>query len=622
MSGSKEAQILKIPFEKIELATDHFKKPIGSGGYGPVYYGELSVNGENTKVAVKRLNGQHGQGLKQFWTEVQLLSREEHQNLISLVGYCDEEKEKTIVYEYAEGGSLDTYITRISNNGKTLSWVERLQICTDAARGLDHLHNHVGERLMIIHRDIKSSNILIDGNRGAKISDLGLSKLNATGVGMSLVVSRVCGTVGYYDPVYEATGIVTKKSDVYSFGIVLFEVLCGRLCLVKYKDGLPISSESVKEHYEKGTLAEIIDPSLKEHMRSDSMIKFSEIAYKCLNADREQRPAMDDVKKGLEEALELEKHHKQSDLAADQQVMNVESPPLGGPNVMNVVLVAAECTPWSKTGSLGDFAGVLPKALAKLGHRVMVVVPRYENYAELQETGVRKWYIVNGEYMEVHYFQTYTDGVDFVFIQNSIFENLGSNIYGGNPQDILRRMVLFCKAAIEAPWHVLCGGTFYSDENLVFIANDWHTALLPVYLKAYYHEHGYMKYARSVLVIHNIDHQGRVPLNEDFYVDLPQDYLDKFKTNDPVDGDHYNILAAGLKTAHGIVTVLSHGYALELKTHEGGQGLHGIIIENDWKLKGIVNGIDKKEWNLEVDLSWDNVANQYEKVLIDAKKQE
>ncbi|GKD26836.1 granule-bound starch synthase 2, chloroplastic/amyloplastic [Tanacetum coccineum] len=222
---------------------------------------------------------------------------------------------------------------------------------------------------------------------------------------------------------------------------------------------------------------------------------------------------------------------------------------------MNVVLVAAKCTPWSKIGSLGDFAGALPKALAKLGHRVMVVVPLYENNDELQETGVRKWYIVNEE-------------------------------------EILRRMVLFCKAAIEAPWHVPCGGTFYSDENLVFIANDWHTALLPVYLKAYYHEHGYMIYARSVLVIHNIDHQYRVPLN------------------------------GGLKTAHGIVIVPSHGDALELKTHEGGQGVHGIISENDSKLKGIVNGIDKKEWNPELDLSWDNVANQYEKVLIDAKKHE
>ncbi|GJQ95701.1 granule-bound starch synthase 2, chloroplastic/amyloplastic [Tanacetum coccineum] len=206
----------------------------------------------------------------------------------------------------------------------------------------------------------------------------------------------------------------------------------------------------------------------------------------------------------------------------------------------------------------------------------MVVVPRYGNYAEFQESGVQR-YKVNGEDME-----------------------LGNNIYGGNRQDILRRMVLFCKAVNEAPWHVLCGGTLYDDKNLAFIANDWHTALLPVYLKAYYHKYRFMKYARSVLVIHNIAHQGRAPLKEDFYVDLPPDYLDLFKLYDPLGGEHFNIFAAGLRTAHRIVTV-SHGYARELKTLKGGEGLHDIIIENDWKLKGIINGIDKNEWNPEVD---------------------
>ncbi|KAM0022605.1 putative starch synthase [Helianthus debilis subsp. tardiflorus] len=280
---------------------------------------------------------------------------------------------------------------------------------------------------------------------------------------------------------------------------------------------------------------------------------------------------------------------------------DVKSPPLAGSNAMNVILVAAECAPWSKTGGLGDVAGALPKALAKRGHRVMVVAPRYGNYAELQDTGVRKRYKVNGQDMEVHYFQAYIDGVDFVFIENHMFNNLGSNIYGGNRTDILRRMVLFCKAAIEVPWHVPCGGLCYGDGNLVFIANDWHTALLPVYLKAYYHEHGLMQYARSVLVIHNIAHQGRGPVDDFSYVDLPPHYLDLFRMYDPIGGEHFNIFAAGLKSAYQIVTV-SHGYAWELKTTEGGHGLHGIIQENDWKLKGIVNGIDKKEWNPRSDI--------------------
>ncbi|OMO79297.1 Glycosyl transferase, family 1 [Corchorus capsularis] len=282
-------------------------------------------------------------------------------------------------------------------------------------------------------------------------------------------------------------------------------------------------------------------------------------------------------------------------------VEDEKPPPPAGANAMNVILVAAECAPWCKTGGLGDVAGSLPKALARRGHRVMVVVPRYAEYAETQETGVRKRYKVAGQDMEVTYFQAYIDGVDFVFIESPIFRHLQSNIYGGNRQDILKRMVLFCKAAVEVPWHVPCGGVCYGDGNLVFIANDWHTALLPVYLKAYYRDNGLMSFTRSVLIIHNIAHQGRGPV-EDFYnVDLPEHYLDLFRLYDPVGGEHFNIFAAGLKTADRIVTV-SHGYAWEVKTSEGGWGLHNIINESDWKLRGIVNGIDTKDWSPQYDV--------------------
>ncbi|XP_049385534.1 granule-bound starch synthase 2, chloroplastic/amyloplastic [Solanum stenotomum] len=276
-------------------------------------------------------------------------------------------------------------------------------------------------------------------------------------------------------------------------------------------------------------------------------------------------------------------------------------PPLAGTNVMNIILVASECAPWSKTGGLGDVAGALPKALARRGHRVMVVAPRYDNYPEPQDSGVRKIYKVDGQDVEVTYFHAFIDGVDFVFIDSHMFRHIGNNIYGGNRVDILKRMVLFCKAAIEVPWHVPCGGVCYGDGNLVFIANDWHTALLPVYLKAYYRDNGIMNYTRSVLVIHNIAHQGRGPLEDFSYVDLPPHYMDPFKLYDPVGGEHFNIFAAGLKTADRVVTV-SHGYSWELKTSQGGWGLHQIINENDWKLRGIVNGIDTKEWNPELDV--------------------
>ncbi|XP_059643740.1 granule-bound starch synthase 2, chloroplastic/amyloplastic [Cornus florida] len=334
--------------------------------------------------------------------------------------------------------------------------------------------------------------------------------------------------------------------------------------------------------------------------------------------------ALKDEKKGdLKESIELPsfllkssatsalKDEKQEDLKeSGLQELNgeanvpagedVKPPPLAGANVMNIILVAAECAPYSKTGGLGDVAGALPKALARRGHRVMVVAPRYGDYAEPKYAGVRKIYKVDGQDMEVTYFQAYIDGVDFVFIDAPVLRNIENNIYGGNRMDILKRMVLFCKAAVEVPWYVPCGGICYGDGNLVFIANDWHTALLPVYLKAYYRDNGLMEYTRSVLVIHNIAHQGRGPVDDFKYVDLPPHYLDLFRLYDPVGGEHFNIFAAGLKTADRVVTV-SHGYAWELKTTEGGWGLSGIINENDWKLKGIVNGIDTKEWSPQLD---------------------
>ncbi|XVF16633.1 hypothetical protein REPUB_Repub10bG0049300 [Reevesia pubescens] len=297
------------------------------------------------------------------------------------------------------------------------------------------------------------------------------------------------------------------------------------------------------------------------------------------------------TKSGLEEVGEVD----------DSAIEGEKTLPLAGANVMNIILVAAECAPWCKTGGLGDVAGSLPKALARRGHRVMVVAPRYADYAEPQDTGVRKKYKVAGQDMEVSYFQAYIDGVDFVFIDIPMFRHMQNNIYGGNRLDILKRMVLFCKAAVEVPWHVPCGGVCYGDGNLVFIANDWHTALLPVYLKALYRDNGLMSYTRSILVIHNIAHQGRGPVEDFYYVDLPENYMDLFKLYDPIGGEHFNIFAAGLKTADRVVTV-SHGYAWEVKTSEGGWGLHGIINENDWKLRGIVNGIDTKDWNPQYDV--------------------
>ncbi|GJW74530.1 serine-threonine/tyrosine-protein kinase catalytic domain-containing protein [Tanacetum coccineum] len=185
-----------------------------SSGYGPVYKGELLYSGKPTKVAVKRLNEQFGQGLKEFLTEIQLLNGQWHPNVISFLGYCDEGKEKILVYEFAEHGSLDRYIRR-RNTSYTMTWLERLKI--------------------------------------AKIADFGLSELSLAARGA--VITLPCGTLGYCDPEYISTGIVRKESDVYSFGTVLFEVLCGRLCAMRdEEDGLVLSGPLVKDYYKKKKL--------------------------------------------------------------------------------------------------------------------------------------------------------------------------------------------------------------------------------------------------------------------------------------------------------------------------------------------------------------------------------
>ncbi|GKA28779.1 serine-threonine/tyrosine-protein kinase catalytic domain-containing protein [Tanacetum coccineum] len=304
-SRPKEWQHLRISFKEIEVATKNFQDCIGKGGYGLVYKGTLYKTGKSIPIAIKRLNEQFGQGLKEFLNEVNLLTGKKHPNLISLLGYCEEDKEKILVYEYAQRGSLDKYLRRKNTTNYTLTWNQRLKICVGAARGLEHLHYHVGEHLSIIHRDIKSANILLDENWVAKVSDFGLSKLTFAGLNRITIVSLACGTMSYIEPEYMVTGIVKKKSDVYSFGMVLFEVLCGRLCAIKDDDGILLSGPLAIQLYERKRLDEIVDPSLKEHLNSDSMNKFSTIAYRCLHFDRRHRPTMDLVVKELEDLLKI-----------------------------------------------------------------------------------------------------------------------------------------------------------------------------------------------------------------------------------------------------------------------------------------------------------------------------
>lgn len=230
-----------------------------------------------------------------------MLSLYRHENIVSLLGFCDESNEKILVYEYASRKSLDSYLDK-----DDLTWIRRLKICIGAARGLAYLHNPGETQQRVLHRDIKSANILLDENWNAKISDLGLSKFGPANQQYTFLVSNVVGTLGYCDPLYIETGLLTKESDVYSFGVVLFEVLCGRLC-INDKNGIHQSLTSlVRQYYPKNKINDLIFGNIKDGMNPKSLETFITIAYQCLKRDSEERPLMSDVVSTLEKALEYQ----------------------------------------------------------------------------------------------------------------------------------------------------------------------------------------------------------------------------------------------------------------------------------------------------------------------------
>ncbi|KAJ9537573.1 hypothetical protein OSB04_030306 [Centaurea solstitialis] len=316
-----EFQHLKIQLEEIQSATENFanNKAIGVGGFGKVYKGEICHSKGKSMAAFKRLDGRRGQGNSEFWKEIVMLSRYSHENLVSLLGYCDDGDEKILVYEYASRGSLDRHLSAPS-----LTWIQRLKICLGVARGLSYLHNPDGSHQRVIHRDIKSANILLDENWNAKISDLGLSKIGPANQQHTALISNVAGTPGYLDPMYLEMSLLTKESDVYSFGVVLFEALCGQLCF-EYKNGQYQSLVRMwKKSYEQKKLEEIISRDLMLKMSGRSLETFSDIAYLCLQESREERPLMAQVVEKLEIALQLQEMYELMVLPKEyEEILNV-----------------------------------------------------------------------------------------------------------------------------------------------------------------------------------------------------------------------------------------------------------------------------------------------------------
>nr|GEZ01958.1 jacalin-like lectin domain-containing protein [Tanacetum cinerariifolium] len=196
--------------------------------------------------------------------------------------------------------------------------VYRGQLLVSAARGLDYLHSGVGEGHRVVHRDIKSSNILLDDKWEAKISDFGLSKIGPTNQDFTFLISSVAGTYGYVDPTYVETGILTKESDVYSFGIVLFEVACQRLAMaMEYEDDRKFLSGLVNRHYTNAKLHLIVPLDLRKQMTLNSYTTFCDIALQCLKKVPKQRPTMRSIVKALATALE---HQHDGSIFSDRQI--------------------------------------------------------------------------------------------------------------------------------------------------------------------------------------------------------------------------------------------------------------------------------------------------------------
>ncbi|KAL0540909.1 hypothetical protein IC582_020934 [Cucumis melo] len=314
-SPRTEDEILQSPnlkrfcFNELKKATGNFRQRsmVGEGGFGSVFKGWIDPHslaatkpGSGIAIAVKRHNQDGFQGHNEWLAEINYLGQLHHPNLVKLIGYCLENEDQLLAYEFMSKGSLDNHLFGRGSGSQPLSWKLRMKIALDAAKGLAYLHSKI-----VIHRDFKSSNILLGANYDAKISDFGLAKDGPVG-NQSHVSTRCMGTYGYAAPEYMATGHLTPKSDVYSFGAVLLEILCGRRALDATKTGREQNLvEWAKPNISNRRIMRIMDNRIEGECGVKKAITAAKLAFKCLSDDPKHRPSMYQVVTDLEQLQEF-----------------------------------------------------------------------------------------------------------------------------------------------------------------------------------------------------------------------------------------------------------------------------------------------------------------------------
>lgn len=280
----------------LQLATNRFsaENVIGEGGYGVVYRGVL-ING--TEVAVKKLLNNLGQAEREFRVEVEAIGHVRHKNLVRLLGYCIEGVHRMLVYEYVNNGNLEQWLHGAMRQHGILTWDARMKVVLGTAKALAYLHEAIEPK--VIHRDIKSSNILIDHEFNSKVSDFGLAKLLDSGE--SHITTRVMGTFGYVAPEYANTGLLNEKSDIYSFGVLLLESVTGRDPVDYGRDANEVNLvEWLKMMVASRKAEEVVDPNLETKPPTRALKRALLVALRCVDPDSEKRPKMSQVVRMLE----------------------------------------------------------------------------------------------------------------------------------------------------------------------------------------------------------------------------------------------------------------------------------------------------------------------------------